>query len=153
MKQKYILFMLFALLSLKGISQNNYAVAPIPFQPFSGTLAPLTTEDDRYSGVINLPFNFDFYGTSYNQIIVSTNGYIDFRTELAGQYSPWAISYQIPWPSFAVKSSIFGCYSDLNNPVGGQGAISYGTYGTAPNRKFVVASRTSTLFFKILISV
>ena len=138
MKQKYILFMLFAILSLKGISQNNYAVAPIPFQPFSGTLAPLTTEDDRYSGVINLPFNFDFYGTSYNQIIVSTNGYIDFRTDLAGQYSPWAISYQIPWPSFAVKSSIFGCYSDLNNPVGGQGAISYGTYGTAPNRKFVV---------------
>lgn len=138
MKQKYILFMLFAFITCKGLAQNNYAVTPIPFQPFSGVLLPLTTQDDLYSGVINLPFSFDFYGASYNQLIVSTNGYVDFRTNLAGQYSPWNISYQIPLTNFPAKTSIFGCYSDLNNPIGGQGAISYGVYGTAPNRKFVV---------------
>jgi hypothetical protein len=74
MKQKYILFILFSLFVIKGNSQNNYAVTPIPFQPFSGTLTSLGTDDDRYSQIINLPFSFDFYGNNYNQIIVSTNG-------------------------------------------------------------------------------
>lgn len=140
MKQKYILFMLFSLFVFKGNSQSNYAVTLIPFQPFSGTLSALTTDDDRYSGVINLPFSFDFYGTSYNQIVVSTNGYIDFRSDLAGQYSPWNISYQVPFANFPVKNSILGCYEDLNNnaTLGGLGTITYGIYGTAPFRKFVV---------------
>jgi hypothetical protein len=140
MKQKYILFILFSLFVIKGNSQNNYAVTPIPFQPFSGTLTSLGTDDDRYSQIINLPFSFDFYGNNYNQIIVSTNGYIDFRTNYAGQYSPWSIVYQIPWTNFPSLNSIFGCYEDLyNNPAtGGIGTITYGSYGVAPYRKFVV---------------
>lgn len=160
MKQKYILFMLFALLSLKGISQNNYAVAPIPFQPFSGTLSPLSTQDDLYSGVINLPFDFDFYGMSYNQVVISTNGYIDFRTNLAGQYSPWSFNGQIPSAGFAVKNSILGCYEDLNNS-NQTGSLSYGIYGTQPNRKFVVyfnnqphfqGTPTQTTSFQMILS-
>lgn len=140
MKQKYILFILFSLFVIKGNSQNNYAVTPIPFQPFSGTLASLGTDDDRYSEIINLPFGFDFYGITYNQIVVSTNGYINFTTSFAGQYSPWAISYQIPWTNFPAKNSIFGCYEDLNNnaTLGGLGTITYGSYGVVPFRKFVV---------------
>ncbi|MCF6129946.1 T9SS type A sorting domain-containing protein [Flavobacterium sp. AS60] len=140
MKQKYILFMLFSLFVFKGNAQSNYAVNSIPFQPFSGTLSSLTTADDIYSPVITMPFSFDFYGVTYNQIIVSTNGYIDFRTNLAGQYSPWTITYQIPWTNFPAKSSIFGCYEDLNNnaALGGLGTITCGSYGTAPYRKFVV---------------
>lgn len=141
MKQKYILFILFAFISFKGISQSNYAVTAIPFQPFSGTLASIPTEDDRYSSVITLPFFFDFYGFNYNQIVVSTNGYMTFgQTSLAGQYSPWAITYQIPWANFPAKNSIFGCYEDLYNNAsqGGLGTITYGSYGTAPYRKFVV---------------
>jgi hypothetical protein len=141
MKQKYILFILFAFISFNGISQSNYAVTAIPFQPFSGTLASMPTEDDRYSDVITLPFIFDFYGFNYNQIVVSTNGYLTFgQASLAGQYSPWAITYQIPWTNFPAKNSIFGCYEDLNNNAsqGGLGTITYGSYGTAPYRKFVV---------------
>jgi hypothetical protein len=138
MKQKYILFTLWALFSFKAIAQTNYSVASIPFQPFSGNLAPLMTADDTYSPVIDLPFSFDFYGINYNQIVVSTNGYIDFRTNLAGQFSPWSISQiTIPNTGFNVKNSIFGCYEDLNNNVG-SGSITYGSYGTAPYRKFVV---------------
>lgn len=140
MRQKYILFILFSLFVIKGNSQNNYAVTPIPFQPFSGSLASLGTDDDRYSQIINLPFGFDFYGITYNQIVVSTNGYINFTTSFAGQYSPWSIVYQIPWTNFPSLNSIFGCYEDLyNNPTtGGIGTITYGSYGAAPYRKFVV---------------
>lgn len=137
MKQKYILFMLFAFISFKGISQNNYSVTSIPFQPFVGALSPLMTADDLYSGVISLPFSFDFYGNTYNQIVISTNGYIDFRTSLAGQYSPWSFIQTIPNTSFPVKNSILGCYEDLYNNTA-TGTLTFGTYGVAPYRKFVV---------------
>lgn len=139
MKQKYILFILFALISIRGISQNNYSVTAIPFQPFSGTLTPLTTQDDLYSGVINLPFSFDFYGNTYNQVVISTNGYIDFSTNLANDNSPWQFSTTIPNTGFPVKNSILGCYEDLDSSVAGStGTITYGSYGVAPYRKFVV---------------
>ena len=129
--------MLFAFISFKGISQNNYSVTAIPFQPFSGTLAPLTTQDDFYSGVINLPFSFDFYGNTYNQVVISTNGYIDFRTNLANNNSPWAFNVTIPNAGFPVKNSILGCYEDLDNS-NAVGTLTYGSYGVAPYRKFVV---------------
>lgn len=137
MKQKYILFIIFSLLVLKGKAQNNYSVTPIPFQPFVGSLVALNTADDMYSGIISLPFSFDFYGVTYNQIIVSTNGFINFTTTSAGGASPWSFSNSIPNPSFPVTNSILGCFEDLYNN-SGFGSITYGSYGTAPYRKFVV---------------
>ena len=77
MKQKYILLALVVLFSFKGISQS-YTVNPIPFQQYSGSLTALATVDDINSSLITLPFNFEYYGTSYNQVVISTNGYIDF---------------------------------------------------------------------------
>lgn len=138
MKQKYILFILFVFISFKVISQSNYAVTAIPFQPFSGTLASLPTDDDKYSEIIQLPFWFDFYGSYYTQIVVSTNGYISFDTSVAGQFSPYTINSTLP--GNLPTHSIFGCYEDLynNSATGGQGTITYGIYGTAPYRKFVV---------------
>lgn len=137
MKQKYILLIIFSLLVFKGKAQNNYSVAPIPFQPFTGTLTTLNTADDTYSNIIPLPFSFDFYGVTYNQMIVSTNGFINFTTTSAGGVSPWSFSQQIPNASFPVTNSILGCFEDLYNN-SGFGSITYGSYGTAPHRKFIV---------------
>lgn len=137
MKQKYLLFMLFLLFVIKGNSQSNYTVSQIPIQPFSGTLTALTTNDDLYSNLISLPFPFDFYGTVYNQLVISTNGYINFNSSSAAGFSPWSFNQQIPNPSFPVNNSILGCYEDLNNSTG-IGSLTYGSYGTAPYRKFVV---------------
>jgi len=137
MKQKYILFIFLSLLVFKGSSQSNYTVTPIGFQPFSGTLSSLTTSDDLCSGLIALPFSFDFYGQTYNQIVISTNGYIDFRTSSASSNSPWSFNATIPSANFPVKNSILGCYEDLYNNTG-TGSLTYGSYGTAPYRKFVV---------------
>lgn len=137
MKQKYILFLMFSLWIFKGYSQDNYTVTPIPYQPFSGTLTALGTADDMCSNAIPLPFNFDFYGVSYNQIVISTNGYIDFKTASAGGFSAWSFSQQIPNAAFTVTNSILGCFEDLNNS-SGTGSLTYGSYGTAPFRKFVV---------------
>ncbi len=145
MKQKYILFLVFSFLFIKGTAQSNYAVSAIPYQPFTGTLTSLPTNDDLYSGVINLPFNFDYYGVTYNQVLISTNGYIDFRTNLANTYSPFAFSQTIPDANFPVKNAILGAYTDLNN-FNGEGSVTYGVYGTAPFRKFVVYFYNNSLF-------
>lgn len=126
-------------------SQSNYAVTSIPFQQYSGSLASLSTMDDMNSPLISLPFGFDFYGITYNQIVVSTNGYIDFRTTSANSSSPFAFSQTIPNVNFPVKNAIFGAYHDLNNS-NAQGTISYGVYGTAPYRKFIVNYLNNSLF-------
>lgn len=141
MKQKYILFGLLILFSFKAVAQNpqnDYSVNAIPFQPYTGSLPVLSISDDINSTPITLPFSIDFYGTVFNQVVVSTNGYIDFRSSFAGQFSPWSISpTQIPNTAFPVKMAVLGCFHDMDNS-NGQGTINYGVYGTAPYRKFVV---------------
>lgn len=136
MGKKYILLFLL-LVAAKSIAQTNYTVTSIPFQQYNATLPVLGTNDDTYSNVIPLPFVFDFYGISYNQMVVSTNGYIDFRSNLANAMSPWSFNQPIPSASFPTLNSILGCYHDLYNN-NSQGYITYGVYGTAPYRKFIV---------------
>ncbi len=145
MIKNYILALVFVLFCQISFGQSNYSVSPIPFQQFTATLPVQGTQDDINSNVIQLPFNFDFYGVTYNQIVVSTNGYIDFRTTTANQFSPWSFNQVIPDANFPVKNSILGCYHDMydNN---GQGYISYGIYGTAPYRKFVVVFNNNAHF-------
>jgi hypothetical protein len=149
MKQKYILFMVLCYMSFKAIAQNpeaNYSVNAIPFQPYTGSLPVLLTSDDMNSSLIALPFSIDFYGTIFNQLVVSTNGYIDFRNTMAGQLSPWSFPQnQIPNVAFPVKMAVLGCYHDMNNS-NGQGTITYGVYGIAPYRKFVVYFNNNSHF-------
>lgn len=146
MKQKYTLLVALLLFSLKGISQS-YSVKPIPFQQYTGSLPISSTIDDVYSNLITMPFSFVFYGNTYNQIVVSTNGFIDFRTSNAGGFSPWSIAANmtIPNSAFPVKNSILGAFHDMDNR-NAQGTISYGVSGNAPYRKFVVFFYNNSYF-------
>ena len=87
---------------------------------------------------MNLPFPFRFYGVPYNQITVTTNGWIGM-----GPYTNYSSSY---WTNDPIPDS-----SDPNNIIaalwddwkaGGSsypaGDILVKTVGTAPNRQFVV---------------
>jgi hypothetical protein len=145
MIKNYILALVAALFCQFSFGQSNYSVSPIPFQQFTATLPVQGTQDDINSNAIQLPFNFDFYGVSYNQIVVSTNGYIDFRTTSANQFSPWSFTQSVPAADFPVKNSILGCFHDMNNNTG-LGYINYGIYGTAPYRKFVVVFNNNPQF-------
>lgn len=145
MIKNYILALFTALFCQFSFGQSNYSVSPIPYQQFTATLPVQGTQDDINSNAIQLPFNFDFYGVSYNQIVVSTNGYIDFRTTSANQFSPWSFTQSVPAANFPVKNSILGCFHDMNNNTG-LGYINYGIYGTAPYRKFVVAFNNNPQF-------
>lgn len=95
----------------------------------------ITLTDDQYSQVIPIGFSFNFYGNNYNQCLISTNGYITFDLSGAGGYSPWSISNPIP-SSANPTDAIMGPWQDVNPGVGG--SILYASFGTAPNRRFVV---------------
>jgi len=126
-------------------AQNPYTVTAIPSQAYSAVQPVAFTIDDTYSAQLPLTFDFNFFGNTYSQVAVSTNGYIDFRDVLANSFSPWSFSTTIPNTSFPVKNSFLGCFHDMNNS-DADGTITYGVTGSAPYRKFVVIFNNNSQF-------
>lgn len=104
----------------------------------ASTSAEMTFTDDIYGPTIPLPFTFQFYGTNYDIIALSSNGYLQFRTtpSTTTSYSAWSIGTGIPGNT-NVLNSVMGFYADLYPVVAGS-SIKYTTVGVAPNRAFVV---------------
>ncbi|MFH2096752.1 MAG: PKD domain-containing protein [Bacteroidota bacterium] len=117
---------------------TTYAVSNIPYAPpypFTGGTPTFVGVDDVWSGVINLPFDFCFYGNLYNQIVVGANGLITFDITQAGGYCPWSYTASVPSGSLPLNS-IFGAYHDIDPSV--YGDINYAVLGAYPCRTFVV---------------
>lgn len=114
-------------------------------------------DDDFYSSILNLPFNFPFYGTNYNSLVVSTNGYVSFDLSNSLQSSHYEIlnnggflsatsGTPLDLPSNLYdRALIMGPYHDINPfyTTSPTKQIKYEVYGTAPNRKWILS------FFKI----
>lgn len=137
---------------LPGTGANAYTVATVPYapDPFNvGTAIALS--DDQWSGVITIPFQFCFYGNTYTQCLIGSNGLITFNITTPNGYCPWPIpATNAPSGGYGWTNGIGGPWQDLYPP--GGGTIKYTTYGTAPCRRFVVSwyqlpmySCTSTL--------
>ncbi len=99
--------------------------------------------DDTYSAAVPIGFSFDFYGNTFTDCLISSNGYITFDLTNAGMYSSWvtaAIPGGVPGGTGPAVNAIFGPWIDLQpaafavNP----GTIEYQTIGTAPDRIFIV---------------
>ncbi len=101
----------------------------------------LSLSDDVWSGVVPVGFPFSFYGNTYNNCIIGSNGLISFNTGSANGYCAYALAGggTLPSPSALPSSlnSIMLAYQDILPSING-GTIQYQTVGTAPNRKFVV---------------
>lgn len=143
MKNNYLRFnsvvslSLLLIISFATQAQNDYTVVPIPYQVYTATAPVQGTFDDSFSAPIPLGFDFYFYGGLYNQVNVSTNGYISFNPQTQGTISPWAFTTAIPNADFPVKNAFLGCYHDMNN-ANAEGTITYAVIGSAPYRRFVV---------------
>ena len=116
-----------------------------------GTPTNLTI-DDRYSTAINIGFPFSFFGTTYNQLVASTNGYVSFDVAEANQFSHWdiingATPQNLP-STFYDRALIMGPYHDLNPSYNTSPTrkIQYSTIGTAPHRKWVLSFYKVPLF-------
>lgn len=103
--------------------------------------------DDAWSNNINIGFPFSFYGNTYNQCLVGSNGILSFNTANAGGYCSYVLTGGQTIPSSgltASNNSIMFCYQDINPSLGG--SIQYETVGTAPNRKFIVVFQNIYFF-------
>jgi hypothetical protein len=117
---------------------TSYTVCGIdyaPPYPFNTGTAIFINQDDVYGDVVNLPFNFCFYGNTYNQIVVGANGLVSFNTAYANAYCPWAFTETVPNAALPLNA-IFGPYHDIDPSVCGN--VRYAILGTAPCRVFVV---------------
>lgn len=103
---------------------TNYTVSSIPYAPpyqFSCLANTVdATVDDVWSPRVNLPFNFCFYGNTYSQVLISSNGVISFDTtnNVPGGSSTWSFDSNLPSTNL-FRNSIFGVYHDINPSIGG----------------------------------
>jgi hypothetical protein len=84
------------------VASTSYSVSPTAYSPLSfntGT-SVLVNIDDHWSNPITIPFCFQFYGTSYTQLLIGSNGIITFDLSNAGGFCNWSLSGSpIPDPS------------------------------------------------------
>lgn len=127
--------------AVAGAQTTAYTVAPIPYnppQPFNVGTPILVNIDDTWSNTINLPFNFCFFGTTNNQLVVGSNGVISFDVTNAGNVNSWQIPGPIPSPNPGdLTNCIMGPWHDMDPT--NQGAIYYSIGGTYPCRSFTVS--------------
>ena len=113
---------------------TGYSVAPIPYVAQTNTGTSIFMTDDSQQGPFNIGFTFCFFGQTYTQFYIGSNGWISFS---AGQPVTFT-SQPIPTPNALVpKNCIMGPWQDWHPGVGGQ--IKYQTSGTAPCRKLTVS--------------
>ncbi|TXC85228.1 T9SS type B sorting domain-containing protein [Luteibaculum oceani] len=137
---------------LKTGATNTYKVESVPYAPpfsFSGGNALFVGSDDIFSGLINLPFDFCFYGNTFSQLVVGANGCISFNAGYANGNCCWAHDENIPSnnnPTCPIgvntggglyRNSINGAFHDLDPSVGNPD-INYSVLGSYPCRTFVV---------------
>jgi gliding motility-associated-like protein len=113
---------------------TNYGVTNIPYVNQTNTGTQLFMGDDTQQGPFNIGFTFCFFGQTYTQFYVGSNGWISFS---AGQPTTFT-SAAIPNAGFNIpKNCILGPWQDWHPGVGGQ--IRYQVQGVAPCRKLVVS--------------
>ncbi len=95
----------------------------------------IASVDEIYSGVVSIPFNFCFYGNTYNQLTIGANGAINFGATNAYQFNSGLFTNTIPSADYP-SATLMAALQDLDITAGG--SISYIVSGTAPSRKLII---------------
>jgi uncharacterized repeat protein (TIGR01451 family) len=124
---------------------QSYTAAQISYNPdpYGGGSIITPSVDDIFGPVLNLPFTFCFYGTTYNQIVVGSNGVVTFDTSVANQYCAWPINSGLPNGSLP-DLSIFTPWQDIDPSQGG--SITMSVYGFTPFRRAVISYNNVPMF-------
>ncbi|HWY12370.1 MAG TPA: hypothetical protein VN026_13640, partial [Bacteroidia bacterium] len=119
---------------------TSYSVQSIPYFPFAYTGGtPVSVGiDDVWSSVINLGFNFCYFGNTYNQCLLGSNGQLTFSISppLPGGYDNWLITTAIPNLSDMPGNTICAVFRDIDPSFGGN--MRYYFSGTSPCRALVI---------------
>ncbi len=96
--------------------------------------------DDEWSEAIDLGFEFCFFGDTYSQILIGSNGVLSFELDNAGEGNGYSLNTGDTLPngsnSTIYEANIFGVGHDIDPSEGGE--INYVILGSAPSRQFVV---------------
>jgi gliding motility-associated-like protein len=133
-----------------GINNTTtYSHDTIPFNPapFVGPNPIIVNVDDVWSGVVPLPFPFCFFGNTYTDMIVSSNGQIGFDLSQASMGNAWATSTWGPAPvnNITFNNSIMSPHHDIL-PTNPGAIITWGVFGVAPCRTMVVSWTNCSMF-------
>jgi gliding motility-associated-like protein len=113
---------------------TTYNVLNIPYVAQTNTGNQLFMTDDSQQGPFNIGFNFCFFGQTYTQFWVGSNGWISFSPGQPTTFTTQTIPTASP---FVPKNCIMGPWQDWHPGIGGQ--IRYQVQGVAPCRKLVVS--------------
>lgn len=127
-------------------SYNGYAIPYSPYA-FTGGNSILLNIDDTWSSVITMPFCFEFFGNTYNQIVIGSNAIVTFDLAQANGYCQWPINAAIP-SNQNPMNSIMAPFHDIDPSVTGNppADINWQVYGTAPCRQFVITWYSVPMF-------
>jgi hypothetical protein len=132
--KKTLLPLLFFILSVFKIYAQAYTLTRgLPKAEIAGIGPDVTLGDDTFSPVLPIGFDFSFYGVTYSQFYIGSNGFISFGSGKAGTFGE-------ALPNISSTNSINFANGDLDCS-SGTPLIQYFISGTAPNRILVVNFR------------
>ncbi|MCK7592044.1 PKD domain-containing protein, partial [Subsaxibacter sp. CAU 1640] len=124
---------------------NTYTVSAIPFVPpfpFQGLTNSLNpNQDDRWSTVENLPFDFCFFTNIETQFQVGSNGVIRFDVNGSDTSNGWSFDENLPNNANETlgEANVFTPCHDIDPSVSNNEQIAWEIIGTAPNRVLAVS--------------
>jgi len=138
MKNFFTLILICTVFTAKS---QSYFVSQIPYNPmpWDSGINVVSPIDDVWSAAIPIGFDFYFFGTPYQSLVLGTNCLVSFDLANENQYCPWPIDAAIPSPVTPLNSIMFP-WQDVNPALGG--LIHHQVYGAPPNRRFVLSFDT-----------
>jgi gliding motility-associated-like protein len=126
-----------------GQDTTEYEITSVnncEFPSFVGGTPSSVSIDDRWSEVIDIGFDFCFFGGTYDQLLIGSNGVISFELGNANLFNNYNLNIGDTLPnasnSTLSDANIFGVGHDIDPSEGGE--INYMVLGTSPQRQFVV---------------
>jgi hypothetical protein len=89
-----------------------------PTPPLAGGIPTSLEIDDRWSDLIDLGFEFCFFGGVYSQVLIGSNGVLSFELDNADGYNGWGIGAEDTLPNASnttlSDANIFGVAHDID---------------------------------------
>ena len=147
-------------------STENYLVQSIPYTPLpyinsDGNELNSLYIDDVYSGVVDLPFEFCFFGQKYDKMVVGSNGLITFDLSNANTTNGYFLNVSgVPQPipyaggtpnllstCYYPKTAIMGAMLDIDPSLTSPNKkIEWKVFGTSPCRRMVINFNNIKIF-------
>jgi hypothetical protein len=132
--KKLSMFLTMAMFTMVMHAQSYYVQSTCDFAPLETAGTAICLGDDVVSSAIPVGFSFPFYGTTYSNVYVSSNGYLSFNSGLGNACCTGAVL-----PSGTYPNSIFFGQEDLDPNSCVDGDITYYTTGAVGSRIFVLS--------------